>query len=75
MLDDITERAKAKKIDIDVFDLQRDRKKLEGELRAEIGRQLFDNTVRVSIKLENDKQFKRAYSLLSEAERMAMAFR
>jgi carboxyl-terminal processing protease len=74
VLDDIAERAKAKDIEIDKFDLQRDRKKLEGELRAEIGRQLFDNTVRVAIKLENDKQFKRAYSLLSEAERMALAF-
>jgi carboxyl-terminal processing protease len=75
VMEDIAERAKAKEIEVDKFELQRDRKKLEGELRAEIGRQLFDNAVRISIKLENDKQFKRAYSLLFEAERMAMAFK
>lgn len=75
VLEDLADRAKAKNIEFNTDDLRHDFKKLEGELRAEIGRQLFDNNVRVSIKLENDKQFIRAYSLIFEAERMALAFK
>lgn len=68
----LKEKAEEKKITIDENEFAADAKRITIYLRSEIGRQLFNNNVRSAILLEADKQYLAAYSLLSEAEKMAL---
>ena len=67
-------KAVEKKLAISNEEFIRDSKRITIFLRAEIGRQIFNDNVRASILLEGDKQFSKAYSLLGDAEKMAAAF-
>jgi len=75
MFNDILERAKQKKVDVDMAQFNIDRPWLATVLRAEIGRQIYGLEVRYRILLENDRQYQKAYSVLDEASHLAQAFR
>lgn len=75
MFDQILQMAKDKKVDIKMDEFNIDKSWLGVVLRAEIGRQIFGQDVRYKILLESDKQYQKAYSLLGEAAKMALADR
>jgi carboxyl-terminal processing protease len=70
---DILNRAKTKKVDIKENELALDKPWLTNVIKAEIGRQIFGSDVQHRVLLKNDKQFEKAYSVLGEASKMAMA--
>jgi carboxyl-terminal processing protease len=72
MFAEIIAKAKAKKVEIVESDLALDKPCLSTVIKAQIGRQIYGNDVERRIELENDKQFQKAYSLMTEAEKMAM---
>lgn len=71
----ILEQAKEKKIDVNMAEFEADRAYVNIWMRGEIARQVFNNNVRAQILLEYDKQFQKAFSLIGEATKMALAFR
>ncbi|MDP4220556.1 MAG: S41 family peptidase, partial [Bacteroidota bacterium] len=75
VLKDFIEQAKAKKADIDPKEVMADKAWILSRLRMDIGRQLYGENVFFKIRLENDKQFQKAYSLMSEAQKMALSFK
>jgi carboxyl-terminal processing protease len=68
-------RAQEKNITIVKEEFEHDRAEIDVLMRAEIGHEIFGNNARALIMLQSDKQFQKAYSLLDEAEKMAVAFR
>ena len=75
MFDDILNRAKAKKIDVNMEQFNLDKPWLAVVLRAEIGRHIYGNDVRYKILLEDDKQYQEAYTVLGEATHLATVFK
>lgn len=75
MFNDILERAKAKKIDVDMKEFAIDRPWLSMVLRAEIGRHIYGNEVRYRVLLQDDRQYQEAYNVLDEASHLAAVFK
>lgn len=75
MFNDILDRAKAKKIDVNMEQFNIDKPWLAIVLRAEIGRHIYGNDVRYKILLEDDKQYQEAYKVLGEASHLAAVFK
>jgi carboxyl-terminal processing protease len=75
VLKDFMAKAKEKKVEFDPKDLETDKSWIIRRIRADIGRQLFGDNVFFKIQLENDKQFQKAYGLMSEAQKMADLFK
>jgi carboxyl-terminal processing protease len=69
------DRAKEKKIEIDPKEIAADKTWILNRMRSDIGRQLFDENVFFRIHLENDKQFQKAFTLMTEAQKMALSFK
>ncbi len=62
---------KDKKPKIEAKDIAGDREFIKDWIRAEIGRQTFGYNVQTRVRLEHDKQFQKAMSLFTEAQKMA----
>ena len=75
MFNQIIQMAKDKKVDVKMNEFDIDKQWLAVVLRAEIGRQIFGNEVRYKILLENDRQYQKAYNVLTEAQHLAEAFK
>ncbi len=75
ILKQFLERAKEKKVEFDPKEIGADKAWILNRIRADIGRQLFDENVFFRIHLENDKQFQKAFTLMSEAQKMALSFK
>ena len=75
MFNNILDRAKAKKIDVNMKQFNIDRPWLSVVLRAEIGRRIFGNNVRYRILLQDDRQYQEAYKVLGQASRLAADFK
>lgn len=71
----ILEKAKEKKVDVNMTEFDSDRDYVNIWMRGEIARQVFNNNLRAQILLEYDNQFKKAYTLFAEAAKMALAFK
>jgi carboxyl-terminal processing protease len=69
------EKAKEKKVEIDMKEFDIDRAWVRNYLKGEVGRQLFSNNVKARMNLENDKQYQKAYSLIGEAAKMALSMK
>ena len=69
------ERAKEKKIEYDPKEIEADKAWITKRIRADIARQLYGENVYFKIDLDNDKQFQKAYALMSEAQKMALSFK
>ncbi|MEP7235630.1 MAG: S41 family peptidase, partial [Ignavibacteriota bacterium] len=69
----LLEHAKEKKVDFDPKEIETDKDWILMRLRMDIGRQLFGDNVYFRIRIEKDKQFQKAYSLMSEAQKMALS--
>jgi carboxyl-terminal processing protease len=72
---DFLAKAKEKKIDFDPKEIEIDKQWILKRLREGIGRQLFGDYVYFKIHLDGDKQFNKAYSLMTEAQKMADLFK
>jgi carboxyl-terminal processing protease len=75
VLKEFIERAKDKKIEVKPEEVQIDKAWILNRLRGDLGGQLFGENTRFKISLETDKQFAKAYSLMSEAQKMALSFK
>jgi len=75
MFSDILKRAKDKKVDVNMDQFKIDRPWLAIALRADIGGRIYGNDVFYRIKLEDDRQYEKAYSVLDEATRLAADFK
>ncbi len=75
MFDDILKRAKDKKVVVNMDQFKIDRPWLAIALRAEIGGRIYGNDVLYRIRLEDDRQYEKAYSVLDEASRLAADFK
>lgn len=75
VLNKFMDRAKEKKIDFDPKEIAVDKAFILNRIRMDIGRQLFGDNVFFKIRLETDKQFQKAYTLMSEAQKMALSFK
>jgi carboxyl-terminal processing protease len=64
-------QAKEKKIEYDPKEFEVDRNWVRLWMKAEIGRELFNSSVSMRIRLEQDKQYQKALSLFAEATKMA----
>ncbi len=75
MFNDIVRRAKDKKIDVNLDQFKIDRSWISVLLRAEMGGRIYGNEVNYRIRLEDDRQYQKAYGVLDEAGRLAAAFK
>ncbi len=75
MFNDFLKRVKDKKVDVDMDKFNIDRPWLAIVLRAEIGARIYGNDVLYRIRLEDDRQYQKAYSVLGEATRLAADFK
>ncbi|MFI5263855.1 MAG: S41 family peptidase, partial [Candidatus Kapaibacterium sp.] len=71
----LLDRAKEKKVEFDLKEVESDKVWILNRLRADIGRQLFGDNVFFKISVETDKQFQKAYTLMNEAQKMALSFK
>jgi carboxyl-terminal processing protease len=75
MFDDILRRVKEKKVEVNMEQFKMDRPWLAILLRAEMGGRIYGNDVFYRIKLEDDRQYEKAYSVLGEASHLASDFK
>jgi carboxyl-terminal processing protease len=75
MFNDILKRAKDKKVEVNMDQFKIDRPWLAIALRADIGGRIYGNDVFYRIRLEDDRQYEKAYSVLDEATRLAADFK
>jgi carboxyl-terminal processing protease len=75
MFDDILRRVKEKKVEVNMAQFKMDRPWLAILLRAEMGGRIYGNDVFYRIKLEDDRQYDKAYSVLAEATHLASDFK
>jgi carboxyl-terminal processing protease len=75
MFNDILRRVKEKKVDVNMEQFKMDRTWLAILLRAEMGGRIYGNDVFYRIKLEDDRQYDKAYSVLGEASHLASDFK
>ena len=75
VINGILAKAREKKVKFDEKEIDQDRHFIKEWIRAEIGYQVFGYNVNARIHLPMDKQFQKAYSLLSEAKKMSEVFK
>ncbi len=75
VLKELLEHAKDKKVDFDPKEIEADKVWILNRIRMDLGRQLFGDNVFFRIRLQTDKQFQKAYTLMSEAQKMALSFK
>lgn len=71
----VLDKAKEKKIEVNMAEFEADKDYMLTRMRAEIGRQIFGPNIQAQILLDYDKQFQKAYSLIGEAAKMVMALK
>ena len=71
MLQDILALAKAKAVEFNKEQYEKDLRKIRANVKATVGRNLFGNEGRYRVLLREDNQFQKAMNLFPEAEKIA----
>jgi carboxyl-terminal processing protease len=69
----IYKNAAEKKIEFNKEDFLKDKSYVALVMKGDIARQLYGQSARAKILLENDRQYQKAYSLLGEAQKLAFS--